>query len=114
MWIKKSKSNFIQKLKNTRVLGMWALALLVHFLSSAVTYIGVLCVQVYQSFFSVYFSGQCRFIPSCSNYCKASFKQHSPLKALVLSFLRLVKCNPFYRGSCYDPVPDESPKGCEI
>ena len=94
MWIKKSKNK-----QN---------------LASVFSYLCVLCVQAYQSFFSIYFSGQCRFIPSCSNYCKESFKQHSPLKAFVLSFLRLAKCNPFYRGSFYDPVPDQPAKGCKI
>jgi putative membrane protein insertion efficiency factor len=49
-------------------------------------------------------SGVCRFTPTCSQYAVEAFSNYPPMKAAYLSFLRLVRCNPFFSGGD-DPVP---------
>lgn len=48
---------------------------------------------------------KCRFYPTCSNYAKEAIKRHGLIKGLFLTFKRLLKCNPFYKGSPIDLVP---------
>lgn len=38
----------------------------------------------------------CRFNPTCSEYAKTSVSEHGVLKGAVLSFIRILKCQPFY------------------
>lgn len=45
----------------------------------------------------------CRFYPSCSEYSKQAFKKYNFLKALFLSFYRIIRCNPFSKGG-YEPL----------
>ncbi len=45
----------------------------------------------------------CKFYPSCSEYTRKAFKKYNPLKAFWLSFIRIIKCNPFTKGG-YDPL----------
>ncbi len=47
----------------------------------------------------------CRFEPTCSEYGRQAVLQHGCLKGLVLLFWRILRCQPFYHGSVYDPVP---------
>lgn len=59
-------------------------------------------IEIYQMMFSkdhsvnaVWF---CKFIPSCSEYSKESFKKYFFIKALYKSILRILRCNPFNEG----------------
>jgi len=45
----------------------------------------------------------CRYYPSCSQYSREAFKKYNPFKAFLLSFLRILRCNPFSKGG-YDPL----------
>lgn len=46
----------------------------------------------------------CRFIPSCSDYCETALARHGALKGGALTLKRLARCHPF--GGCgADPVP---------
>ena len=60
-------------------------------------------ILFYKSFLSPYFSGNCKYEPSCSNYSYQAISKHGPIKGSFLTILRLVKCNPFSRGG-YDPI----------
>ena len=49
------------------------------------------------------FGGNCRFVPTCSEYAGQAFNKHNFFKALFLSTKRVLKCNPFTKGG-YDPL----------
>ena len=53
--------------------------------------------------------GGCRFHPTCSEYAKNSFQQHSFFSACWLTLKRLCRCHP-WGASGFDPVPDQSLK----
>ncbi len=47
----------------------------------------------------------CRFTPTCSQYAYEAITKYGALKGGWLAFRRLMRCNPFYKGDFYDPVP---------
>ena len=47
--------------------------------------------------------GNCKFIPSCSNYAIDALNKYGALKGSWLAFKRILRCNPFNKGG-YDPV----------
>ena len=47
----------------------------------------------------------CRFRPTCSQYAYEAITKYGALKGGWLALRRLLRCNPFYKGSFYDPVP---------
>ncbi len=61
-------------------------------------------VQIYQVTISPLIGMNCRYSPTCSNFCIQALKKHGSLKGLYLSFKRILSCHPF-GGSGYDPVP---------
>ena len=54
--------------------------------------------------------GMCKFTPSCSQYSIECFQEYGFIKGLILSFKRIIRCNPFNKGG-YDPVPIKKNKG---
>ncbi|MFN3455197.1 MAG: membrane protein insertion efficiency factor YidD [Pseudobdellovibrio sp.] len=65
----------------------------------------IFLIKIYQYTFSYFLGGHCRFYPSCSHYAIESFQKHSPSKAFILTVIRILKCNPLYPKTGYDPVP---------
>lgn len=62
-------------------------------------------IRVYQKYISpLKIRGSCRFYPTCSEYTYEAIRIHGPLKGLLLSVRRILRCNPFNSGG-YDPVP---------
>ena len=61
-------------------------------------------IYFYRLFISPLFPKTCRFTPSCSEYAAEAYKTHSPYRATLLTFKRIIKCHPWgpYR---FDPVP---------
>ncbi|MDR1303302.1 MAG: membrane protein insertion efficiency factor YidD [Puniceicoccales bacterium] len=63
----------------------------------------ILPVRFYQLFLSpckIFFFGphcHCRFSPTCSHFAVRVLQKYSPLKALLLIAIRLLKCQPLYR-----------------
>ena len=47
----------------------------------------------------------CRFTPTCSAYAYEAITKYGAFKGGWLTFKRLMRCNPFYKGNPYDPVP---------
>jgi uncharacterized protein len=54
--------------------------------------------------------GTCRYYPSCTEYAQEAIENLSPWKAIIKISIRLLKCNPLFRGG-YDPVISVSRKG---
>ena len=52
------------------------------------------------------FPGRCRFWPSCSDYAGVAFRRLPFFRALRLTALRLLKCNPWHPGGV-DPPPEK-------
>jgi hypothetical protein len=47
----------------------------------------------------------CRFIPTCSSYALEAIERYGAAKGFWLALRRILRCHPFYKGDCYDPVP---------
>jgi putative membrane protein insertion efficiency factor len=62
-------------------------------------------IESYQAFFSIFIKSMlgikssCRFSPTCSEYAKVSISKHGVLKGGKLSAIRILKCQPFYKGN---------------
>ena len=65
----------------------------------------VLLIRFYQVWISPYLPRRCRFIPTCSQYALEAIEKYGAAKGGWLALKRLLRCNPFYRGNFYDPVP---------
>jgi putative membrane protein insertion efficiency factor len=63
-------------------------------------------IKIYQGVVSPYLPHSCRFTPTCSHYGIEAFKKHGPFFGFILTFWRILRCNP-WGGSGYDPVPDK-------
>ncbi|MEQ1723723.1 MAG: membrane protein insertion efficiency factor YidD [Pseudobdellovibrio sp.] len=74
-------------------------------LNTLTTQLAKLLILVYQSTFSYFLGGNCRYYPSCSHYAHEAFSKHSPIYAGWLVLKRLGSCHPFSKKSYYDPVP---------
>ena len=63
----------------------------------------ILLVRLYQANLSRYFGGQCRFVPTCSEYFVQAVAGHGALRGGLMGLWRIIRCHPFSRGG-YDPV----------
>ena len=61
-------------------------------------------IKFYQVSISPFLGNNCRYNPTCSNYCIQSFEKYSLTYATYLSIKRILSCNPF-GDSGHDPVP---------
>lgn len=66
-------------------------------------------VKAYQLTLSPFVGGQCRFVPSCSDYACECLEKHSTLKSIGKIGWRILRCNPWSAGG-YDPVEQEQVK----
>ena len=62
-------------------------------------------IRFYQRFISPGLPRRCRFSPTCSQYAFEAIEKYGALKGGWLAFKRLMRCNPFYKGDYFDPVP---------
>jgi len=46
----------------------------------------------------------CRYYPSCSEYAIMEFENDNLARALIKTFLRILRCNQFFRGGIDFPV----------
>ncbi|MGN0034084.1 MAG: membrane protein insertion efficiency factor YidD [Candidatus Limimorpha sp.] len=64
----------------------------------------ILLIRLYQITLSPFIGGNCRYIPTCSNYGIQAIKKYGAIKGGWLTLKRILSCNP-WGGSGYDPVP---------
>ncbi len=62
-------------------------------------------IRFYQRHISSGLPPRCRFRPTCSAYAYEAIQKYGALKGGWLALRRLLRCNPFYKGNFYDPVP---------
>lgn len=60
-------------------------------------------IRSYRRYASPLFPPTCRFVPTCSEYALEAFQKKSAPRALWMTIVRILKCNPFHPGG-YDPV----------
>ena len=60
-------------------------------------------VRLYQLTLSRFLGGQCRFVPTCSEYFIDAVRARGPLVGSLKGLRRILRCNPFSKGG-YDPV----------
>jgi uncharacterized protein len=65
----------------------------------------IFLVRVYQAVGGPFLGGQCRFVPTCSEYAIEALAKRGALRGSWLAIRRLARCHPFGGGG-YDPVPD--------
>ncbi len=64
----------------------------------------LLTIRFYQRALSPYVRGQCRYLPTCSQFAAEAIDRHGLLKGGWLTLHRLGRCHP-WGGYGYDPVP---------
>lgn len=72
-------------------------------------YLFSLPLKFYKLFISPWLGTNCRFHPTCSEYCREAIEKRGVIKGGILSIYRLLRCNP-WGGSGYDPVPEKIKK----
>jgi len=70
----------------------------------------IFLIKIYQYLISPILPKTCRYTPTCSHYGIEAIKIHGPVKGVWLTFMRILRCNP-WGGSGYDPVPPKQNKG---
>jgi len=60
-------------------------------------------IYIYRYSVGHWFSGTCRFYPSCSHYGEEAFRKHGAWRGSTMTIKRLSRCHPWHDGG-YDPV----------
>lgn len=48
----------------------------------------------------------CKFFPTCSNFAIEALEKYGVLRGIIISAVRIFRCNPWTKGGYY-PVPDK-------
>lgn len=62
----------------------------------------IFAIRLYQSTIGLFLAGQCRFVPSCSEYAIQALRQFGAVKGSILAVKRVLKCHPFGKAG-FDP-----------
>lgn len=63
-------------------------------------------IRGYKKYISPHLGNNCRFVPTCSEYAMEALDIHGVVKGSILSFYRILRCNPFGKIG-YDPPPEK-------
>lgn len=64
----------------------------------------IFVIHCYKASVGRYLGGQCRFVPSCSEYAIGAVREFGAVKGSCMAARRILRCNPF-GGRGFDP-PD--------
>ncbi|AGF50175.1 UPF0161 protein [Candidatus Kinetoplastibacterium blastocrithidii TCC012E] len=64
----------------------------------------IMLIKLYKYSISPLIRNQCRFNPSCSTYAIDAINKHGNIKGVYLTILRILRCNPFFKGG-NDKIP---------
>jgi putative membrane protein insertion efficiency factor len=70
--------------------------------------LAIALVKVYRYSLSALLGGQCRYLPTCSEYALDALRLHGFWPGSVMAFARICRCGPF-GGHGFDPVPSVLP-----
>ena len=73
-------------------------------IQTAVQFIFILPIRIYQWTISPLLGSSCRYDPTCSHYMIGAIKEWGVIKGLYLGTKRILSCHP-WGGHGYDPVP---------
>jgi hypothetical protein len=62
-------------------------------------------ILIWRKIISPLYGDVCRFYPSCSAYGLGSIQQQGFVKGSVLTFWRILRCNPFAKGGVDEVRP---------
>ena len=62
-------------------------------------------IRFYQKYLSPLKRVHCPYTPTCSQYALEAISRYGAMRGGWLAFKRLLRCNPFYKGDYFDPVP---------
>ena len=62
----------------------------------------VLVVLVYRATLRPFLGGQCRFVPTCSEYMLRAVEKHGPWRGGWMGVKRIGRCHP-WGGAGWDP-----------
>jgi putative membrane protein insertion efficiency factor len=68
--------------------------------------VGLMALRFYKAYLSMLFAGNCRFVPSCSQYSYEAVERFGLARGSWLTLKRLLRCHPFSGKFGFDPVPD--------
>lgn len=68
-------------------------------------YLAMSFIRLYQRFISPLTPPSCRFYPTCSHYGYEAIERYGFIRGSWMALKRLGRCQPFYHGDGYDPVP---------
>ena len=86
-------------------------------ISNIFVFIILLLIKFYNFFISPLLGVRCRFLPTCSEYCNESLKEHGLLKGASYSLKRIIRCHPIKilgGASGIDLVPVKNYKSKEL
>ncbi|RUM28281.1 MAG: membrane protein insertion efficiency factor YidD [Aquifex sp.] len=58
----------------------------------------ILLLKFWQKFISPLYPPSCRYYPTCSTYAVLAVEKYGVFKGLIKAFLRVLRCNPFFKG----------------
>ena len=67
----------------------------------------IIIIKFYKYFISPYFSSNCRYLPTCSEYFIDCINEFGFIKGCMLGVKRILSCHPIKMlggGSGFDPV----------
>ena len=69
-------------------------------------YVALILIRIYQNTLSLVLPPSCRFTPSCSQYGYEAIQRFGFFRGGWMTVKRIGRCQPFYHGNLYDPVPE--------
>ena len=75
-----------------------------HLISKIFQFLFIFFIKIYQIILSPILGKNCRFNPTCSNYCKDAILVYGLKNGLTLSIRRISKCHPWGEMG-EDPLP---------
>jgi putative membrane protein insertion efficiency factor len=61
-------------------------------------------IRAYKYLLSPWFTGACRFVPTCADYTAEAIARYGLIRGIWLGARRLARCHP-WGGHGFDPVP---------